>query len=238
MPRVMTLPPSAPELSAARRRDKLHGLAVVALAFLLSLGISLCAKRISEPEQVRPPGPPTSDGVIGYPAAVDATATLAAARGLTRRTQLRGFVAEGVRADGTLDVRDEKGSVRYAFQSAAGQGPQPPRVPGVVPRRNLCGRQNVWVRAKGIVVEQDQVGLPCPHDPIEPLPEPRCTLKEIFDHAIGKGAAPDRLARIEYYRATAGPAWRFQLSDGSLRFSLYGDCRRELNQRESFGLLP
>lgn len=233
----MTLPPSAPEI-AARRRDKLHGLAVVVLAFLVSLGISLFAKRISEPEQGRPPEPPTADGVIGYPAAVDAAATLVAARSLTRRSQLRGFVAEGVRSDGTLDVRGEKGSVRYTFQSGPGQGPQPPRIPGVVPRRNMCGRQNVWVRAKGIVAEEDQIGLPCPHDPIEPLPEPRCTLKQIFEHAIEKGAAADRLARIEYYRSTAGPAWRFQLSDGSMRFSIYGDCRRELNQRESFGLLP
>lgn len=231
----MTQPSAVPSW---RRRDKLHGLLVVAVAFLVSLGISLWAKRVSEPEQGSPPAPPTPVGVIGYPAAVDAAATLVAARKLTRRSLLRGFVVEGVKPDGSVDVRADRSSIRYAFQSPPGHGPQPKRVPGVVPRRNTCGRQNVWVKANGIAVEADQLGLPCPADPIDPLPEPRCTLKQIYEHAIAKGASPDSRARIEYYRSGAGPSWRFHLADGSLRFSLYGDCVRELNHRDAIGVIP
>src|SRR5262245_33027070 len=47
--------------------DKLHGLLVVGGAFVLSLGISLWAKRISEPERGEPPAPPTTAGIAGYP---------------------------------------------------------------------------------------------------------------------------------------------------------------------------
>lgn len=222
----------------ARRSDKLHGLLVVGGAFLLSLGISLWAKRTSEPEQGRPPAPPTTDGVVGWPSAIRPLETLPAARELTRRNLLRGIVIDGVKSDGTLDVKSADASVRYSFQSLPGQGPQPARVPGVVPRRNLCGRQNVVLRERGLYAEPDQLDAPCHPAQTEPLPEPRCKLSEIWEQATQKGASAEAHARIEYYRSAAGPAWRFELPDGSVRFSVYGDCRRELRHGEASGSVP
>lgn len=221
-----------------RTPDRLHGLLVVSGAFLLSLAISLWAKRISEPEQGVPPAPPSTVGVVGWPGAVQPIASLPAARGLTRRDLLRGMVIEGVKSDGTLDVRSPGAGVRYAFQSLAGQGPQAPRVPGVVPRRNRCGRQNVELRARGLYADPDQLDAPCQPVPEDPLPEPRCQLKEIWEHALRKGASAQHLARIEYYRAAAGPAWRFEQPSASVRFSVYGDCRRELSRAEASGSVP
>lgn len=223
---------------SARTSDKLHGLLVVGAAFLISLGISLWAKRISEPEQGSPPAPPTTEGVVGWPSAIRPLETLATARELTRRNQLRGIVIEGVKSDGTLDMKQAGTSVRYSFQSLPGQGPQPARVPGVVPRRNLCGRQSVALREHGLYAEPDQLDAPCHPTPPDPLPEPRCQLSQIWEQAKQKGAGTQLYARIEYYRSAAGPAWRFELPDGSMRFSVYGDCRRELSRAEANGTVP
>ena len=87
-----------------RQRDRLHGLAVVGIAFLTSLGISFWAKRVSEPEQGKPPAPPTTTGIVGWPNAVDPIKTLSVARSLTRRVLLRGMVIEGARSDAAGDV--------------------------------------------------------------------------------------------------------------------------------------
>ena|SRR6187455_2278981 len=223
---------------STRQRDRLHGLAVVGLAFLLSLGISFWAKRVSEPEQSKPPLPPTTAGIVGWPNAVDPVKTLETARSLTRRVLFRGMVAEGVHSNGSLTMTEPGVRLRYVFQSPAGQGPQPPRVPGLVPRRNLCGRQNVHVNDKGIYADPDQLDLPCAPVPVEALPAPRCTLAEIWNLALARGVAASAVARIEYYRSQAGPAWRFELPDGSTRFSVYGDCRRELSRGEASGSVP
>ncbi|HET9931519.1 MAG TPA: hypothetical protein VFQ35_12550, partial [Polyangiaceae bacterium] len=114
-----------------RQRDRLHGLAVVGIAFLMSLGISFWAKRVSEPEQGAPPAPPTTAGIVGWPNAVDPIKTLSVARSLTRRVLFRGMVIEGARSDGTVAASQASSRIRYVFQSPAGHGPQPPRVPGV-----------------------------------------------------------------------------------------------------------
>lgn len=221
-----------------RSSDRVRGLLVVAVAFLASLGISLWAKRVSEPEQSKPPLPPTSAGVVGWPNQVDAVATLRTAQTLTRRISLRGFVAEGVKSDGTIDMAGRNGSIRYSFQSPPGHGPQPPREPGSVPRRNLCGRQSVRVQVDGIYADPDRNELPCPSTPLEPLPAPRCTLAQVWQHALAREAPKDALARIEYYRASVGPAWQFELPTANLRFSLYGDCARELTEEEAVGFAP
>ncbi len=216
-------------------RDKLNGLAVVGLAFLLSLVISLWAKRISEPEHGEPPAPPTSAGLAGWPHAVDPLAALPKARSVTRRTRLRGIVLDNVKSDGTIDTT-AAGSAHYVFQSPARHGPQPPRVPGVVPPRNLCGRQEVRIERPGLFALPDQPSIPCPPTEVEALPEPRsCSPKQVWQRALHKGVAPDRLAHIEYYHSLAGPAWRFELSGGSVRFSVYGNCTRELSAREAAG---
>lgn len=223
---------------SARARDKFFGLLVVGLAFLASIGISLWGKRVSEPEHSVPPGPPTSVGVVGWPNAVDPVKTLPVARALTRRSLLRGIVASGVGADGGLDVASGRATVRYAFQSPPGKGPQPSRVPGVVPRKRWCGRQTVRIEKPGLFAEPDQADVPCGPNPEEFLPEPNCTLAQIWKYAQRRGVAADQLARIEYYRSIAGPSWRFELLDGTQRFSVYGDCSRELSRHEALGSVP
>lgn len=231
-----------PEPAFARvthaRRDRVVGLGIVAFAFLLSLAISLWAKRRSEPERTLPPAPPTTENIQGWPSAVDPVKNLARAREVTKRLLLRGFVAEGVRSDGTVDLTRSGSNIRYSFQSPQGHGPQPPREPGVVPRRDLCGRQSVRVRSNGIYAEPDQSEVGCSPAHGEPLPDPGCELVKVWQAAIERGVSQNAVARIEYYRSIAGPAFRFQLLDGSSTFSLYGDCGRELRHREAVGHVP
>jgi hypothetical protein len=211
----------------ARRRDKILGLAIVGVTFVLSLALSIWAKHASRPETSAPPGPPTTVGVIGYPYRVEVVGTLAAARAATKRNVLRGIIVDGVRSDGTIDVSEGPGRARYVFQSPPGRGPQPPpAAPGA--RGVYCGRQEVHLRNEGLVAVPDQASVPCAGRVIEPLPDPQCSLGTIWQHALRKGIPGDRLARIEYFRANGGPAWRFDVRDGGKRFVLYGDCRREL----------
>lgn len=235
----MSSPPASEGPLAARERavDRAHGLMIVSLAFIASIGISLWAKRVSEPELSEPPAPPTTRGVVGWPTRVDPLKTLPAARKLTPRTMLQGFVVEGVARDGTVDIREPGSGVRYVFQSAPGQGPQPPREPGEVPRRNLCGRQAVHIGENGMAADPDQPHAICPPTPL-PLPEPACSLDRIWQKALERRVPRRRSARIEYYRSRIGPAWRFEVQ-GVTRFSVYGgDCTRELNDTEALGSVP
>jgi hypothetical protein len=225
----------------ARKRDKMIGMTIVGATFLLGIGISFWAKHASRPETSAPPGPPTTAGIVGFPYKVDVTATLPGARAVTRRTLLRGFTAEGVRPDGTIDLTEGPGRARYVFQSAPGQGPQPDSEVGPLPRRPLCGRQDVQLRHEGLVADPDQANLSCPPrtaDATEPLPDPQCTLATIWQRAIEKSIRTDRLARIEYYRAHGGPAYRFEQQETGAHFVLYGDCRRELRGAAAAGRVP
>jgi hypothetical protein len=212
----------------ARHRDKVIGTIIVAAAFIVSLGISLWAKHASRPEVSEPPGPPTREGIAGYPSKVDPVASLAGARALTKRAMLRGFVAEGVKSDGTVDLSEGPGRVRYAFQSPPGQGPQPPREPGTLPKQHYCGKQTVHLRKEGLVADPDRADAGCPPRHIEPLPDPECSIGKVWQHALARGAPGNRFARVEYYRSNAGPAWKFDISGTKHQFELYGDCQREL----------
>jgi len=222
----------------ARRRDKILGLAIVAVTFLLGLGVSVWAKHASRPETSEPPGPPTTAGIVGFPYRVDVVATLNAARQVTKRTLLRGIVLDGVRSDGTIDLTEGPGRARYVFQSPPGRGPQPADAGPPAFRHVYCGRQEVQLRHEGLVAAADQAALACPPDSLEPLPDPQCSLAKIWQHALKKGIRGDRLAHIEYYRANEGPAWRFDLREGGKRFVLYGDCRRELRGTSASGHVP
>jgi hypothetical protein len=227
-----------PALDDARRRDRTRGLVIVGVTFALCLVGSAWVRRASRPELGVPPAPPTSAGVAGFPKAVDGVKTLATARSITRRNMLRGIVFDGVHSDGTVDVSDGSGRISYAFQSAAGQGPQPQRDPGTLARRWYCGRQTVNVKKEGIVAEQDNVDAGCSTHPVDPLPEPHCTPAKVWELALGKGAPKDRPARLEYYRSSAGPAWRFEQPGTRFRFALYGDCGRELTSPEAVLVSP
>ncbi len=232
------MPAASHALDRARRRDRVVGLVIVAVAFAVCLVLSIWAKEESRPETSEPPGPPTVEGVIGFPTGVDPIATLAAARKLSQRPILRGIVMEGVQSDGTIDVGEGPGRVRYSFQSPAGHGPQPAREPGTLPRRLTCGRQNVLLRKEGLVAEPDLADYPCSGLVLEPLPEPQCDVREIWRIARRRRVPRDALAHVEYYRSQAGPAWRFAISGTPHSFAVYGDCQRELTDAEALGSVP
>lgn len=233
--------PGAPNLDdaeAPRRRDRVVGLLIVAIAFCGSLCLSWWAEQVSRPEVPQPPAPATSVGLGGFPKNVDPLAVLPLARERTPRNLLRGIVVEGVGADGTVDVAHGVGSIRYSFQSPPGEGPQPPREPGTLPRRRYCGKQVVSVTQAGIGAERDQSAAGCASQPLPALPEPTCGPKELWAHAIRAGAPDDRHARVEYYSSQVGPAWRFDLPQSRYRFSLGADCRRELSVQQASSLGP
>jgi hypothetical protein len=221
-----------------RRRDKRLGLTIIAVTFALCMGFSYWAKRASAPKGSAPPGPPSTEGIEGFPTHVDPLRVLPRARTITERSLFRGFVAEGVRSDGTVDFTAHGSTLRFSFQSPPGKGPQPPREGGTLPKRTFCGKQSVQVRAAGLVADADVATYPCPSGVDEPLPEPRCSLAQIWDKARRKGAPEDGKARIEYYRAKEGPAYRFSIPATKHRIIVYGDCERELKGKDSLGHVP
>jgi hypothetical protein len=223
--------------SRFRRRDRVWGLLIVGTAFLAALCISWWARGISSPSGGEVPAPPTTDGVVGYPKKVDLVATLEAARTLTKRSDLRGLSAYGVSSDGTVDVSVPGRLIGYAFASSRGEGPQPPHPPGTLPKRSLCGKQNVRVNGAGVFADADQPGLPCTQN-TEPLPSPRCGPKELWQAAIRQGMPADQLATVVYFRSVTGPAWRFELPALRRSVVLYGDCERELVGSEAVDAAP
>ena len=237
----MTEPETAilAEIEAHRRRDRVVGLMIVLVAFVASIALSLWAKRASKPEVAAPPAPPTTGGVVGFPNAVDVVGSLHGARALTPAEILRNIWAEGVKSDGIIDLNDVSGRARYTFQSLEGDGPQPAREPGTLPRRHYCGKQTVHLKKEGLIADPDVTDYPCPSQVLDPLPEPpRCGFAEVWAHAIKQGAPRNRMARIEYYRAKAGPAFRFEIPGTAHKFVLYGDCGRELDETEAFSVAP
>jgi hypothetical protein len=233
----MTVFPFLAQTPDFRRADRQRGLVIVGLTFVLCLLVSVWAKRRARPEVSTPPAPPTTVGIVGFPNQVDVVKTLARARALTPRTLLRGIVADGVDSSGNVNAATG-GRVRYSFQSAAEQGPQPVREPGTLARRPYCGRQSVSVAKEGIAAEVDSADASCSPHPSDPLPEPHCTPADVWAFAILHGTPKTRTAHVEYYRASAGPAWRFDAGGGHNHFSLYGDCKRELDPREAINIAP
>ena len=226
-----------PATSLFRPKDRLIGLLIIVLTFIASLGLAWWSGEQVRPKESLPPAPPTKQGLKGFPS-VDPVEVLSQARKLTERTMLRGFVAEGVSRDGKVNLSSPAIRVRYAFQGAPGQGAQPARPRGKLPRRHYCGRQNVHLKKSGLVADPDQTKTLCPKKHEDPLPDPQCGTKKVWDRAVKRGASPKTLARIEYYRSRVGPAWRFTQPGTPHRFSLYGDCERELSVKEAAGLVP
>jgi hypothetical protein len=220
-------------VEAERKRDRTVGLGILIVAFGIGLVISLWAKKKSRPEVAEPPGPPTTEGIVGFAANVDVLKSLNGARAVTKRRLLRNITIEGVRSDGTIDLTEGPGRARYVFQSPEGEGAQPPREPGSLPRRHYCGKQTVHLRNEGLVADPDITDYPCAAQHADALPEPRCSLSEVWAHAVRAGAPKNRMARIEYYRSRSGPAWKFELPGTPHKYSLYGDCGRELSEAES-----
>jgi hypothetical protein len=239
-------PPSPPATAndavsrgvAPVKRDRVAGFTIILVAFGAALFISWKASEAVKPNVAPPPAPPTSEGLAGYPGKVDPVSTLELAAELTGREQLRRIIATGVSADGTLDLDRSGASIRYEFDSAQGEGPEPPRPAGTVRAMHYCGRQTVHVKKGGIFAEPDQPRAPCRANSGAPLPEPRCNLDRIWALARERGAPNTGYATIEYFRANEGPAWRFSLPEAKLNFTLFGDCERELRGKEARPLAP
>lgn len=186
----------------------------------------------------RPPAPPTTEGLVGHPAQVDPIAALPLAQQLSERDQLRRIAATGVGSDGTVNLELPAAGVRYEFDSAKGEGPEAPRPPGTVRHARYCGRRTVQIERNGIAAEPDQPKAPCRSRSGEPLPEPRCSLRQIWAHALKRGAPAEARATIEYFRAHEGPAFRFSLPEPRVNFTLFGDCERELKGKAARPVLP
>lgn len=224
--------------AAPVQRDRVAGFSIILVAFGAALFISWKASEAVKPNVAPPPGPPTSEGLAGYPGKVDPVQALTVAQQLTGRDQLRRIVATGVSADGTVDMKRAGASIRYEFDSAQGEGPEAPRPAGTVRAMHYCGKQTVHVKSEGIYAEPDQPRAPCRANAGAPLPEPRCSLDRIWTLARERGAPSAGHATVEYFRANDGPAWRFSLPEAKLTFTVFGDCERELRGKGARPLAP
>ena len=220
--------PSQAPKGALGQRDRVAGFSIIFIAFSASLIISWKASEAVKPNIAKPPAAPTSEGLAGYPGRVDPMLALGVARGLSERAQLRRLLAAGVASDGTIDLAHPRGNIRYEFDSAPGEGPEPPRPAGTVRHARYCGRQTVLVTREGIYATPDEPRAQCRPNTGEPLPEPRCSPVQLWSIARERGAPPDGRAVIEYFRAHDGPAWRFSLPEAQVHFTMFGDCKREL----------
>ncbi len=223
--------------SNAVRKDRRVGLLIVGVAFLASCCVSWWANNGAQPQPPRAPAPPSAEGLLGFPSRVDPVAVLPRARERSDRDLLRGMVAVGVAVDGTVDFKQAGSRIRFVFQSSPGEGPQPVLPMDRVPTRAYCGRQNIHVKDRGMFADKDQPRYPCVSHG-GPLPEPRCTTAGLWNEAVRRGVPKNGRARIEYYRAKGGPAWRFELPGTNHRFTVYGDCERELKGQDAYGSVP
>jgi hypothetical protein len=207
------------------KRDRVVGLAIIVSAFVLSLAISWWARIVSDPKPSPPPAPPSRESIVGFPKAVDPLKNVERARSVSVRGLLQGIEAEDVAPDGTVEMKG-RSRIVYTFQGLAGEGPQPAREPDELPTRHYCGRQTVTIDRRGVYAQPDIASSPCSKRRGESLPEPRCTMADVWKRAREEGVPAKRTADIEYYRAKAGPAWRFR--DGRREYNFYGDCGKRL----------
>lgn len=235
--------PSAPgdEASYLRRADLLKGLFVLFLAIGVAILLNLWSK-----EQVRPRNPEgatlgTLRGIQGWPDKIDVVGSLDAARDRSKIRELRGITVDGVGSDGVVDLKRRDTASRFVFQGPPQPRPAKPRAapsklykdPG--PTGPICNKQVVKLRRKGLYLEEDRPDSRCPSDIAEPLPPPLCGAKEVWAHALTKGAKQDALARLDYFRSKAGPAWKFAIAHERFQLFVSGDCKRELLAGETTG---
>ncbi len=208
-----------------RSADRRNSLLLLAVGFAASVGISWHSGSQVEPVFSQPPAPPTTENIVGFPASVDVLANLERAAELTPRDQLVGIEAVGVSANGLVDVDSPNSRVTYHFQSAEGEGPEPPRAPGTLARKRYCGRQAVEITRRGIGAKGDQAALGC-DSPLVVLPPPTCGPSELWLLAKSKGATDDQRATLTYDERDGSPTWHFQ--SASTQFTVGSDCKTEL----------
>lgn len=216
------------------RRDRAVGLGLIAVSFLVALGISVRAKEASLPVLATQPAPPSTAGIEGFPATVKPLLLVDAANALTPRDQLAGIAIVGAKPDGTVDVHSG-GNARYVFRSPEGTGPEPEREYGELAFKKYCGFQVVSLTTAGLGAAPDVSNADCKRA-IEALPQPGCSVEQLWELGKQRGADPERSATIEYYRASSGPAWAF--TSGSANFSVAPDCRTVLSDEDRTPVLP
>ena len=195
------------------RRDRLIGATVLSLALVGSFGFSWWARRTAEAGAAKGANEPSADGISGWPDHVDAVAVLPLARLRSPRTRLMGFVAHGVRPDGTMDVPAEGTWARFTFQGEPvyrmlGHSPPPEKATETREQFKFCGQQSVRLTKKGLIADKDRPNARCRKKMQEGLPLPSCDLETIWQQATLQGAPSKGVAHIEYYSSRVGPAWR------------------------------
>jgi hypothetical protein len=219
--------PRAPQ-NPVNQRDRALGLGLIAASFVVALGISARAKEASMPVVATEPAPPTSAGIVGFPAAVKPLALVDVARGLTERQQLVGVAVFGAKADGTVNL-ENIGGARFVYRSPDGEGPQPNREYGELALKKYCGFQVVNLTKAGLGAAPDVSNADCKRA-IEVLPPPHCTIEQLWEIGKQQGADVQNTATIDYYRSTSGPAWWFE--SGGTMFAVGPDCTTILTEPE------
>lgn len=224
--------------SPARQRDRLIGLAIIVSAFAACMGLSVWGMHQSTPRPAPAPPPVTAQGLDGFPASVDPFVLLPRARELSVRSRFVGFEAEDVSPKGTINLTTKKASLRYVFQSDRGRGPQPPRRPGTLPDRRFCGTQSVLVGEGGMAAQEDRPDVACGSRDIVDLGVPEdCSLKQLRKVASKHSIKNKGGAKVEYFNAHAGPAFRVRQGKHTVVISAH-DCETVLKGRKQRGAVP
>jgi len=223
--------------AARQRRERVVGLSILGVAFVVSLLGSwwVSARVHGEPGQDRASDSERA-GLLGFPDHFDPLGALGRARDASVREDLFGIALSGVRSDGTLEFK-AGGKARFVLGSRRGDGPQAPIPPGERRRRDHCGRQEVIIDQQGLRAEGDQPEHDC-HGMKGELPDPACGLSQVWKNAIQKGVPQSALAEMEYFKAKEGPAWRFRIPQTEHDYVWYGDCVQELHGDEAMGKIP
>lgn len=209
------------------QRDRITGFAVLGVVFVASVGISWDSRERSMPWVMPEPGPATTEGLVGFPEAVDVLGNFDAARALSPREHLVRIEASGVRANGGVDLKQPGSLVRYVFQSERGEGPVAPRPHGTLPRRHSCGQHAVEITKQGLGALRDEPHVPC-QPPPAPVPRPNCGPKELWQLARGAGATDDQLARVVYRSGDGGPSWAVSIEGTAIALEVAADCTTKI----------
>ena len=207
--------PAAPPAEPPARRFVVIGLIAAACAIAL-LVVYFAGRTQTEPE--------IAPAIPGAPHAVDAMALLAEARRLAgERKELVSIQASYVKSDGLLDLEGPgyAGSVIYTFVDPT--PPDPPADPSLPlgapkPSSPPPTQTRVILNHSGFQVDHAFFG------PGQSIPEPHCSIRDVWRAAIAAGAPSEAVAIITYRHDTSlamtpdgkldrrdGPIWQFRI---------------------------
>ncbi len=208
-----------------RTGDKWIGALIIALASLLSLAVAHWARSTVDDRKVNPTAKQLAARLPGWPHAVDPLRVLGDVRAASRLDGIRAISAAGVRPDGTVDLR-RTGYIRYTFQGTPrAKAASRATSPGSGASDLVCPRESVYVSKDGLIRRTQGVVRRCGAGAERTLPEPGCSLAELWDAAQKEGLRAEGVAEIEYFRSSEGPRWRFRPSSEPRALLLSADCR-------------